>query len=152
MSVAVEPLRLERRFCAPPEDVFDAWTNPEVLRRWWAAEASWTSPGCDIDLRVGGEYTLRMEADDGTVHAVAGEFREVERPERLVYTWCWVGEEGLHPGHVSVVTVEFRGDGDETLVVLEHAQLASEESRVRHGAGWRGVMENLERRVFGGGS
>jgi uncharacterized protein YndB with AHSA1/START domain len=83
---SVAPLRLERRFAASPDAVFDAWTNPEVLRRWWAAQPTWTSPGCELDLRVGGEYTLRMRADDGTIHAVAGEFREVERPERLVYT------------------------------------------------------------------
>jgi hypothetical protein len=48
--------------------------------------------------------------------------------------------------------VEFRADGDETVVALEHAQLASEESRTRHGAGRSGVMDTLERRVFGGGS
>jgi uncharacterized protein YndB with AHSA1/START domain len=149
VSVSLESLRLQRRFAAPPEAVFDAWTNPEVLRRWWAAEPTWTSPGCDVDLRVGGEYALRMRGDDGTIHAVAGEFREVDRPDRLVYTWCWVGDEGLHPGHVSLVTVEFRADGDGTVVELEHSQLASEESRVRHGAGWRGVMDNLERRIFG---
>jgi Activator of Hsp90 ATPase homolog 1-like protein len=60
----VAPLRLERRFAAPPDAVFDAWT----------------SPGCDVDLRVGGEYRLRMRTDDGTIHAVAGEFeRRVRR-------------------------------------------------------------------------
>ena len=149
-GATVAPLLLERRFSAPPEDVFDAWTDPEVLRRWWAAAPTWTSPGCEVDLRVGGRYVLRMQADDGTVHAVAGEFREVERPDRLVYTWRWVGDHGLHPGHASLVTVEFRPDGDGTLVALEHAQLASDESRERHTQGWAGVMDNLERRVFGG--
>jgi uncharacterized protein YndB with AHSA1/START domain len=148
----IAPLRVRRRFAAPPAAVFDAWTDPEVLRRWWAAQPTWTSPGCDLDLRVGGAYTLRMRADDGTIHAVAGEFREIDRPARLVYTWRWVGDDGLHPGHVSLVTVDFRPDGDGTVVELEHAQLASEESRVRHGAGWNGVMDNLERRVLGGGS
>ena len=143
-------LRLEHSFAASAEQVFDAWTNPEVLRRWWAAEPTWTSPGCDVDLREGGSYVLRMQDDrSGQVHAVGGEYREIDRPNRLVYTWSWLGEDAPYPGHVSLVTVEFRPDGDRTTVLLEHSDLPSEESRDRHSAGWRGTFDNLERRVFG---
>jgi uncharacterized protein YndB with AHSA1/START domain len=145
----VPTLRLEHAFAAPPEAVFDAWTDPEVLRRWWAAEPTWTSPGCEVDLRVGGRYALRMHDDEGGIHAVGGEFREVRRPHRLVYTWCWEGDDGLHPGHISLVTVEFLSSGEGTTVRLEHTGLASETSRERHTAGWLGVLDNLGRRVFG---
>lgn len=142
-------LRLEHTFAAPPEDVFDAWTNPDVLTRWWAAYPGWTSAGCEVDLRVGGRYMLRMRDEHGQVHTVAGEYREVRRPQRLVYTWCWERDE-LHPGHVSVVSVQFDADADAggTRVVLEHSDLASEESRVRHSAGWSGTLRSLARRVF----
>jgi glutathione S-transferase len=144
-----ETLRLERDFAAPPEDVFDAWTNPEVLARWWAARPTWTSPGCDVDLRVGGRYVLRMQDDEtGEVHAVGGVYREVSRPRRLVYTWAWEGDGGLHPGHESLVTVDFAASGDGTRVSLEHSGLASEESRARHMAGWTGTFDNLAGRVF----
>jgi uncharacterized protein YndB with AHSA1/START domain len=144
----IAAFRLKRTFDASPQDVFDAWTNPDVLKRWWAAQPTWTSPGCDVDLRVGGSYVLRMQTDDGELHVVGGEYREVAPPHRLVYTWCWQGEGGLHPGHVSLVTVEFRGAGAKTTVVLEHSGLASAESRERHGGGWRGSLDNLERRIF----
>jgi uncharacterized protein YndB with AHSA1/START domain len=145
----IAAFRLQRTFAATPEEVFDAWTNPEVLQRWWAAQPSWTSPGCDVDLRVGGRYVLRMRDDEtGEQHVVGGEYREVVRPHRLVYTWCWQGADGPNPGHVSLVTIEFRPDGDATTVVLEHSGLASEDSRERHGAGWQATFENLARRVF----
>ena len=145
----IATFRLERAFAASPEEVFDAWTNPEVLERWWAARPTWTSPGCDVELRVGGRYLLRMRDEEtGELHAVGGEYREVSRPHRLVYTWCWEGSSGLHPGHESLVAVEFRADGDGTTVVLEHSGLASEESRGRHGAGWAGSLENLAHRIF----
>jgi uncharacterized protein YndB with AHSA1/START domain len=148
----IATLRLERTFAATPEEVFDAWTNPEVLERWWAARPAWTSPGCDVDLRVGGRYVLRMRDDEsGQVYTVGGEYREVNRPRRLVYTWCWEGTDGLDPGHVSLVTVEFRADGAGTTVVLEHSKLASEESRARHSAGWTGSLDNLARRILDGG-
>jgi len=147
-SREIAALRLERTFAATPEEVFDAWTNPEVLTRWWAAQPSWTSPGCEVDLRVGGRYALRMRDDEGRVYAVGGEYREVNRPRRLVYTWCWEGTDGPHPGHVSLVTVEFRAGAAGTTVVLEHDELASEESRAGHESGWTGALENLARRIF----
>jgi uncharacterized protein YndB with AHSA1/START domain len=147
----VATFRLERSFSASPEEVFDAWTNPAVLARWWTVQSSEGSPRCEVDLRVGGRYVLRMRDDAGELHVVGGEYREVDRPRRLVYTWRWEGDGGLHPGHVSVVTVEFRADGDLTNVVLEHSGLASEESRTRHGAGWQAVLERLAQRIFAAG-
>ncbi|HUR86184.1 MAG TPA: SRPBCC domain-containing protein [Solirubrobacteraceae bacterium] len=146
----IAPLRLQRSFEASPEEVFDAWTSPDVLKRWWAPDPRWASPGCDVDLRVGGSYVLRIQGPDGPVYAVTGEYREVDRPRRLVYTWTWLGEGALHPDNVSVVTVDFVPDGDRTTVVLEHAGLASEQSRSRHDAGWAGAFDNLAGRIFGG--
>jgi len=146
----VATLRVEREFEATPEEVFDAWTSPEVLARWWMARPSWDSPGCEVDLRVGGQYALRMRDNSGTIHAVAGEYREIDRPHRLVYTWCWQGQSGVDPGLVTLVSVDFIAVGDRTRVVLEHAGLGSEESRGRHGEGWNGAFDSLRERIFGG--
>jgi uncharacterized protein YndB with AHSA1/START domain len=148
----IATVRLERTFSASPEEVFDAWTSPVVLERWWGAQPTWTSPGCEVDLRVGGRYVLRMRDEEtGEVHVVGGEYREVDRPHRLIYTWCWQGSDGPHPGHVSLVTVEFRAEGAGTTVVLEHSELASEESGARHAVGWKGAFDNLARRIFAEG-
>jgi uncharacterized protein YndB with AHSA1/START domain len=142
----VAAFRIERTFAAAPGEVFDAWTSPDVLERWWG-RPNWFSSSFDVDLRVGGSYSLRMLDEDGKPHAVSGEYREIERPRRLVYTWCWeVG--GPDPGHVSLVTVEFHADGARTAVVLEHSGLPSEASRSGHGDGWSGALENLARQVF----
>lgn len=142
-------LRLERVYEAAPEEVFDAWTNPEVLRRWWAASPSWRTPLAEVDLRVGGGYRISMEdPDSGAVHTIGGEYVEVRRPQRLVYTWRWELEDG-GLGHVSTVTVEFLADGGRTLLALEHAGLESGESRDRHRHGWEGCLENLRTRGLG---
>ena len=70
-------LRIERTFGARAGDVFDAWTNPEVLRRWWATRPSMSTPIADVDLRVGGTYRLAMQdADGGPPHTVRGEYLE----------------------------------------------------------------------------
>jgi uncharacterized protein YndB with AHSA1/START domain len=141
-------LRLERTFDAPAEDVFDAWTNPEVLRRWWVVNPEWRTPTAEVDLRVGGAYRLTMEDPAGdTRHTVRGEYREVRRPERLVYSWCWEEGDGS-TGHVSTVTVEFVGDGERTTVVLEHSDLPSQQSAEQHRVGWEGCLANLGARIF----
>ncbi len=141
-------LRLERSFDAPAEDVFDAWTNPEVLRRWWGASPTWRTPVAEVDLRVGGRYRLSMEDPDaGTFYTVRGEYREVRRPERLVYSWSWEQDDG-QTGHESTVTVEFMERDERTIVVLEHSGLESPESRDRHEQGWGACLELFAGRVF----
>jgi uncharacterized protein YndB with AHSA1/START domain len=141
-------LRLERRFDAPAEAVFDAWTNPEVLRRWWVVNPEWRTPIAEVDLRVGGGYCLSMEDPEaGTAHTVRGEYREVSRPDRLVYSWCWE-QGGGETAHVSTVTVEFIGEGDQTTVVLEHSDLESVSSRDAHRGGWEACLASLQMRIF----
>ncbi len=143
-------LRVERTFDAPAEAVFDAWTNPEVLRRWFAANEAMRTPVAEVDLRVGGAYRLSMEdADAGTVHTVHGQYSEVSRPDRLVYSWCWEQGGDENP-HVSTVDVRFLGEGERTTVVLEHSGLQTPESVVQHRHGWEGCVANLQARVFAG--
>jgi Activator of Hsp90 ATPase homolog 1-like protein len=57
-------LRIERTFEAPTRAVFDAWTNVEVLRRWWHAERDWETPHAEVDLRVGGAIRAVMRNPD----------------------------------------------------------------------------------------
>ena len=140
-------LNQERRFDAPREAVFDAWTEPEVLRRWWKMGPDWDTPVAEVDLRVGGTYRLGMRnPETGDVYVVGGEYREVARPERLVYTWTWEGQEtGDSAG--SIVTVDFTEDGGATTVRLTHTGLLSEEAVARHEHGWVACFDNLERVV-----
>lgn len=142
-------LRLEHTFAAPREDVFDAWTNPEVLRRWWAAGPGWDTPAAEVDLREGGRYRLSMRnPQSGDTHAVVGEYREVRRPDRLVYSWAWEGESS--EPEETVVTVEFNDHGDATGVVLVHEGFSSDQSRAAHEHGWHAVLDNLRARVLPG--
>jgi uncharacterized protein YndB with AHSA1/START domain len=142
-------LRLERTFDATAEAVFDAWTNPEVLRRWWAGGPDWETPLAEVDLREGGSYRLAMhDPEGGMTHTVGGEFTEIRRPERLVYTWTWE-DMPESPSDGSVVTVDFAEQDGRTTVTLVHSGLRTDESRARHEHGWNACLDNLESRVFG---
>jgi uncharacterized protein YndB with AHSA1/START domain len=143
-------VELTHRYSAPRADVFDAWINPDVLKRWWAAQPAWETPVAEVDATEGGRYRLSMRTDTGDVHTVGGEFTEVRPPERLAYTWAWEeGPEGAMAGsaHTHVV-VDFLEDGDGTLVRVTHTGFASEEVRQMHVHGWEAVLANLERAVF----
>jgi uncharacterized protein YndB with AHSA1/START domain len=144
-------LRMERRFDAAPEAVFDAWTNPEVLRRWWAAAPGWETPSAEVDLRPGGRYRLAMrDPSADATHTVGGEYIEVRRPDRLTYTWAWEPEPGgPDMGPPSRVTVDFVADGGGTRVEITHTGLAGDESRAQHEHGWNAVLDNLAKRVLG---
>jgi uncharacterized protein YndB with AHSA1/START domain len=139
-------LQLEHRFAAPREKVFEAWTNPEVLKRWWRAAPTWDTPLAEVDAREGGRYRLSMRTDEGELHTVGGQYKEMSPPERLAFTWTW--EEGpseLKAGNDStLVVVEFHEDGDGTLVKLTHSGFGSEEERGKHTHGWQAVLANLE--------
>ena len=142
-------LRIERTYDATPEEVFDAWTTPEVLRRWWAVHPDGTTPVAEVDLRVGGRYRLSMEGPDGERHTVQGEYSEVDRPHRLVYSWVWELDAG-GLGLASTVAVEFRANGERTTVVLEHTGLPDSGSRDRHAQGWAACMDIFGERGVAG--
>jgi uncharacterized protein YndB with AHSA1/START domain len=137
-------LRLQRTLNAPAEAVFDAWTSPEVLRLWWPAGADWETPVAEVDARVGGGLRLVMRGPDGEEFGGCGEYLELKRPERLVFTWTWDGHEG-HEGS-QVVEVEFHGNDDgTTTIVLTNRGLPDEDARRSHREGWQASFDNLDR-------
>jgi uncharacterized protein YndB with AHSA1/START domain len=133
-------LTLTRRIAARREDVFAAWTDPEIFKRWWAPEGT-TMTSLELDARVGGTYRIGLRQSDGEQLYVAGKFVEIERPVRIVYTWAWDEDEG--PGHESLVTIEFAEHDRQTDVTLTHSRLATEQSRDNHRQGWTGILDNL---------
>jgi glutathione S-transferase len=143
-------LTMSRRFAAPREKVFDAWTNADVLKQWWAAAPTMDTPVAEVDAREGGRYRLSMrDTGTGETHTLVGEYREITPPERLVYTWTWeTNAEAMHGSEETLVEVDFREDGDGTEVVVTHSGFAGPEIRDLHVQGWEGVLGTLERKVF----
>jgi uncharacterized protein YndB with AHSA1/START domain len=147
-------LQMNRRFDAPRERVFEAWTSPEVLRQWWRAGPDWETPLAEVDLRPGGTYRLSMtDTSKGETHTVVGEYKEVQPPDRLVYTWSWESNPEEMAGSMgTLVTVEFKDAGGGTEVQLTHSGFADEHIRELHAHGWEACIANLERYLSGAAS
>jgi uncharacterized protein YndB with AHSA1/START domain len=140
-------LRMNRRFDAPRDRVFEAWTNPDVLLDWWRAGPHWETPVAEVDLRPGGRYRLAMtDTDKQETHVVVGEYKEIQPPERLVYTWTWESNtDEMKGSDNSLVTVEFEEADGGTQVSLTHSGFSDAEIRDLHTHGWEAVLANLER-------
>ncbi len=138
-------LQVSRIIAADAETLFQAWTDPNVLRDWWRQEGEgWAFAGASIDLRVGGRYRLAMTAPDGKRHVAAGVYREVQRPRRLVFTWDW--EDPATRVGDTLVTVEFKSVGDHrTEVVVKHERFADVTKLSRHERGWMELLRLIER-------
>ena len=142
-QTAVKPsLTIKRRLKAAPAKVFAAWTEPEKIKRWFGpAGAECTH--AEFDLRVGGKFTIVATRPGGETHQVLGVMREVVPDAKLVYTWAWAST----PERESPVTVEFKPEGDGTLLTLTHAQFFDDDARQRHAQGWTGALDKLEKFV-----
>lgn len=77
---------MTRVFNAPCGPVFDAWTRPELLKRWLLGPPGWTMPVCEIDLRVGGTYRYVWRGQDGTEFGMSGDYQEIVPAQRIVHT------------------------------------------------------------------
>jgi uncharacterized protein YndB with AHSA1/START domain len=79
-------IAMTRVFDAPRSMVFDAWTKPELLKRWLGVRGGWSFAVCEVDLRVGGAYRFVWRGPTGTEMGMGGVYREIVRPERIVAT------------------------------------------------------------------
>jgi uncharacterized protein YndB with AHSA1/START domain len=134
-------LHMQRVVDAPRRAVFSACTDPAQLGQWWGPRG-FTAPAIDIDLRAGGAYRIAMQPPEGELFHLAGQFREVVVPSRLVYTFGW---EPPDPEDVeTVVTLVLEDLAGQTGLHLTQEAFASERRRALHEAGWSDSLDRLQ--------
>ena len=136
-------LVVTRTIDGPPHIVFDAWTEPELLKRWWVPKSiPITLLSCEMDVRVGGTYRFVFQVDPTTTMAFFGRYLEVSRPSRLV----WTNEEG--EGDAVVTTVTFDEDGGRTRLVVHDLYPSKDalDDAIASGstAGWAEMLDQLD--------
>ncbi len=140
IGATMPTVHLIRRFKAPRDRVFRAWTDPQRLARWWGPEGR-TAPVVELDVRAGGRWRTSMRSPEGDEVWVRGEYREVDPPNRLVFTWAW--EENSVPGHETLVEIDFADLGDQTEIRLTHLGFETAEQCELHNEGWTSSLECL---------
>jgi uncharacterized protein YndB with AHSA1/START domain len=137
-------LVLTRHFNAPPARVFDAWMNHDEFQSWIGVEGV----RCEVpefDARVGGRYAIDLRLSTGEIAPVTGEFREIDAPRRIVFTWGWNGD----PKRQSLITITFAPRDGGTDMTLKQQGLGSAENRDGHGRGWNSTFNKLAAHLNG---
>jgi uncharacterized protein YndB with AHSA1/START domain len=135
-------LVITRVFDAPRELVFDAWTKAEHLQHWQGAPRGFTVTTEKSDIRPGGGFRICMRSPEGLDHWLQGLYREVARPERLVFTHAWLDATGK-ANQETLVTVTFVERGGKTEMTLRQSGFKSAESRDGHRLGWTSAFDAL---------
>ena len=134
-------LVITRIFDAPRRLVFQAWTEPDRVARWWGPQG-FTTVYHDMDIRPGGAFRVCMRSPEDAEHWKQGVYREVVEPERLVFTFGWEDADGK-PGHQTLVTVTFAERGGKTELTLHQAVFETIARRDEHQHGWISTLERF---------
>ncbi len=137
MTTPVASLTVRKVLPCRPEQAFQAWTDPAQFVRWFPSPMTVVAK---FDLRLGGKYQIKFKRGEGLpTKSVVGEFRVIDAPRRLEYTWFrendpeWKDE--------SVVKVSFNGlPKDQTEIVLTHELISDPEERQDHTDGWTMII------------
>ena len=121
---------------APASRVFDAFTNPQERVTWWSVDGRFHTTHVESDLRPGGRWVMRGTREDGQPFTIAGQYRIVDPPKAVEFTWLpdWQPD-----ATESLVRVEFVEDAGVTRVRLTHSGLTTERSRASH-RGWPQIL------------
>ncbi len=147
-NAAVKPnadttLVIQHTFDAPRERVFDAWLDPKQVSKWMGPRSIGATATL-LEPRVGGQYRIQMNRQDGPGPTVAGVYKEIVRPERLVFSWaCEATATNNMPAGETLVTITFRDVGGKTLLTLMQENFVNVDSRNSHNDGWSGSFEKL---------
>jgi len=152
-NTADREIVITRTFDAPRELVWEAWTEPGYLMRWWAPKGC-TTPFCKVDLRPGGKFHYCMRMPEGRDIWGIGVYREIVAPSLLVYTDSFADAQGnpVPPAHYgmsashpaeTLVTVSFEEHEGKTKLTLRHGIPVSVEERKGAEQGWSEMLDRL---------
>ena len=129
---------ITRVFAASAERIFAAWTEPDLLKQWMGP-GEVTVSIAEVDLTVGGSYTLVINDPKGATHIPSGTYEEIVPNEKLAFSWSWAGSD-----EVTQVPIELRKiDYNETELTLTHTGFAEAGVRYHHEEGWSGCLAKL---------
>lgn len=140
MSDATIELVINKEINAPVEHVFQAWTQPELMKQWFAPGDVMTVTNAEVDLKVGGSYLIHMhDPEEKADHIVSGTYEEIIPNKKIVFNWMW--KDGIDR---TQVTIELQERGaNETLLTLSHRGFSQQEFADKHNMGWNGCLANL---------
>ena len=145
MDARTDPVRddelfIARVFKAPVSLVFRLWEDPQHLVRWWGPKG-FTCTSFELDFRPGGKWRACIESKRHGQSYSSGEFKEIEREKRIVFTFSWEGGGAERPGVGTLVTVTFKEMDGNTIQTFHQTPFPTVEARDNHVIGWSQLLD-----------
>jgi uncharacterized protein YndB with AHSA1/START domain len=141
LSTEESVLVLTAVYQASPERVFEAWLNPEAIKRWVKSMPTCETEVLKYDPHDSGEFAVHMHIE-GEVYGYHGVFTQIDPPRRLEMTWTWDPTPN-DPYPETHLTIDLEPAGSGTRLTLTHSKIRSLESREAHSEGWTGSLTEL---------
>ena len=136
-------IEIKRSFAATPAMLFDAFTKPELVRRWLLGPQGWTMPVCDIDLRVGGAFRYVWRKDGVKDMGMGGVFRDIVPASKLVNTEVF--DDAWYPGEAeNTTTFVEKGATTEVAITVRYQSKEARDTASRSGME-RGMIAGFDR-------
>lgn len=135
-------IQLQMKFRAPRQKVWQSWTGPALLKKWFFVDEGYENVAAEIDLKPLGKYRLGMNRSGASTNEATiftGYFHQIVPNEKLTYTWFTEGR----GTYWTLVTARFIDDGSGSLVELVHGVFENDEDRNLHEQGWMGCVTQL---------
>ena len=140
MQTTESSIIVEARIHASPEQVWKAWTEPNLLKTWFGSDPNGKVLDAKTDPVPGGKFEVTFRDSDGTEHTCFGVYREVQESSRLTFTWQWKNE----PGVESFIILSLAPHGYSTRLQLEHIN-PGPGSNHDYVEGWQKTFAKLEK-------
>ncbi|HEX2842689.1 SRPBCC domain-containing protein [Hyphomicrobium sp.] len=133
-----------REFTASAKEVFEAWTNPEIMRHWLAPGENVVSE-IEADARIGGALLIRSRSPDGAIHTIRGVYRELDPPQRIAMTWVYSGPFALICAVETLIEIDIENVGrDRTAMTFTQSRFTTEDVAKAYQGDWPSCFEKLQ--------
>ena len=130
---------IETTFKSPVEKIWEAWTNPNLIMKWFGSDPKGKGLRAKLDVRLGGYFEITFQDTDLTEHTCSGIYDEVQVLNKLTFSWRWKNE----PGDESFVVLSLTPEGKSTRMQFQHKNLSSG-SKHDYAKGWQNTFSKLE--------
>jgi len=133
-------IKISRYFSASPQEVWQAWTDPMLVKSWFGSDPQGTVLDASLDVRLGGTFEVTFRNSDDTQFTCTGIYQEIEKDQRLVFTWTWKER----PEVRELVTLIIQAEQNDTLMIFKHANIDAGTTH-DYETGWNSTFDKLER-------
>ena|SRR5438552_2281126 len=132
-------ISIKTKLSAPVEEAWRAWTEPLLIMKWFGSDPDGIVLNAALDVRPGGHFEITFKDSNGTQHTCSGIYEDVQKYNKLSFTWKWKSE----PGVQSFVTVLLSPENNVTLMQFEHAHIGYGSAH-NYLQGWKNTFLKLE--------